>query len=420
MVAENNINYAINTGVKNALVLNDREESGSGTIKFSVKNGVVTVTGTAGSSTSFFSFNFTGISGRFKLNGCPSGGSETTYLQRIYTADGSMSKGVDTGAGTAEFTLDPNVSYQWTIRIQANYAIQNSLVFRPMMYQADTDGSTFQTGALPNYELTTLEAEDREALAEEIDASAKNMLQNTGTTTTISGVTFTVNSDGSVSTYGTSTAANITFEINPSFTFKSGTTYVLSGCPTGGSPDGYRLCTMGTTYMDDYGNGNGSVNVGDNSSRRVAIYIKNSGTNLGTSSSPKIFYPMVCTKAAFGVSSKFVPYRPNWDFVCNSVVDLTDMISSFTVNSSKPVTIKLRRDGSFAMLMFGFVQTIGQVHWYIQSPLTGDALSVIDAITGSTVSQSVITFNYTYSTATLTISASTSGNCNFVLIRSAY
>lgn len=97
------------------------------------------------------------------------------------------------------------------------------------------------------------------------------------------------------------------------------------------------------------------------------------------------------------------------------------MISSFVVNSSKPVTIKLRRDGSFSMLMFGFVQTIGQVHWYVhQTPLSGDTLSVIDAITGQAVSQSVISFNYNYSTSTLTISASTSGNCNFVLIRSAY
>lgn len=111
---------------------------------------------------------------------------------------------------------------------------------------------------------------------------------------------------------------------------------------------------------------------------------------------------------------------PNYDLVCNSVIDLNDMISSFTVNSSKSVTIKLRRDGSFSMLMFGFVQTIGQVHWYVQSPLSGDTLSVIDAITGQAVSQSVISFSYNYSTSTLTISASTPGNCNFVLIRSAY
>lgn len=95
------------------------------------------------------------------------------------------------------------------------------------------------------------------------------------------------------------------------------------------------------------------------------------------------------------------------------------MIGSFVVNSSKSVSIKLRRDSSFTMLMFGFVQTIGKVHWYIESN-TSTSVSVIDAITGAAVSQSVISFAYSESTKILTISAATSGNCNFVLIRSAY
>ena len=37
---------------------------------------------------------------------------------------------------------------------------------------------------------------------------------------------------------------------------------------------------------------------------------------------------MLCTKAAFGVSSKFVPYRPNWDLVWEAInlVEITNEI----------------------------------------------------------------------------------------------
>ena len=300
---QTNILYAINTGVKNALVIKDRETDGAGTIHFSAKDGIVTVTGTNGSNTSFFTVNFTGISGRFKLNGCPSGGSDNTYLQRIYTADGSIAIGIDRGSGTAEFTLNPNVEYQWTIRIQANYAIQNSLVFKPMLYQADTDGSTFQTGALPNYDLTRLQSEDRAGLIDVVDSGAKNILN-------ISNATFgdrskvTFNSDGSVTGAITDDTrywswANSEFK----FTLPAGS-YVL-----------YCVVTSGT-------NANWGVALRKSDNSEVAVvnsytgkdfveFTLTSATEVGFMG--KIFdrrmYVMICTKAAFGVSPKFVPYR---------------------------------------------------------------------------------------------------------------
>lgn len=328
-IDQSNILYAINTGVKNALVIKDRESDGAGTIHFSAKNGIVTVTGTNGSNTSFFTINFTGISGRFKLNGCPSGGSDNTYLQRIYTADGSIAIGIDRGSGTAEFTLDPNVEYQWTIRINANYAIQNSLVFRPMLYQADTDGSVFQTGALPNYDLTRLEAEDRASLAEVVDSGAKNELQPTWTTQEINGVKFTVGSDGVIT--ATTTGTRTSAAIYPLLSRYSGTKMtgkVMSISPKGGTNASYYVAAeqadspwhnVGT----DYGDGVVISSEANNKDINVNIVIpaNYSPNNLK-------FQPMICTKAAFGVSQKFVPYKTTFD---NNMIKVATWITSFSI-----------------------------------------------------------------------------------------
>ena len=302
--------YAINTGVKNALVINDRETDGSSTIHFSAKNGVVTVTGTCGSNTSFFSINFTGISGRFKLNGCPSGGSDNTYLQRIYTADGSLAIGIDRGSGTAEFTLDPNVKYQWAIRIQGNYAIQNRLVFRPMLYQADTDGSTFQTGSLPNHDLTHLEAEDRTALAEAVDSGAKNLLKCFDTYSA-GGITQT-SSNGVVSaTWAAIGSSNAYCRINEDLKLTPGR-YICTGLQVSNASHYLHLELDGTT-VDDAVTTDGFEFTVPNTSGTYRLFL-GVKANTAAQSSPITVKPMICAKAAFNISQKFVPYaKTNYD-----------------------------------------------------------------------------------------------------------
>lgn len=290
-----NILYSLNTGVKNALVIPDRtSEVNNSTLKFVSEKGIVTVTGTNASSTAFFTVNFTGISGRFKLNGCPSGGSDNTYLQRIYTADGSLAIGIDRGSGTSEFTLNPNVEYQWTIRINANYAIQNSLVFKPMLYQADTDGSTFQTGALPNSDLTRLEAEDRAALAEEIDAGAKNLWAN-GTSGTISGW-------------------RATFQIGQ--TLKKGTYIIYFDSLTSTDTDADTcqiIAINGTTQVSNSAQcprGNKVYTILEISADANALWIYSSNSSgTGDGDTANFTNGMICTKAAFIASQKFVPWQ---------------------------------------------------------------------------------------------------------------
>lgn len=335
---QENILYAINTGVKNALVINDRETDGSGNIHFSAKDGIVTVTGTNGSNTSFFVINFTGISGRFKLNGCPSGGSDNTYLQRIYTADGSIAKGIDRGSGTDEFTLDSNVEYQFAIRIQSNYAIQNALVFRPMLYQADTDGSTFQTGSLPNHDLTRLEAEDRASLAEVVDSGAKNKIDIADVTTTGSSfvldhVAISLSAGSHVFSYTSNQSTSGDIEL----ILRNGTTVLADHTVTSKSGRIEIPFTL--------------ASAADN----ITLYSVRAGTYSDF---------MICTLAAWKVSQKFVPYRYDpyttvWQNLANATL--------YARRNGRTVTI----NGYVDNLLFtsGTALTLGTINNEIGKPV---------------------------------------------------
>ena len=67
----------------------------------------------------------------------------------------------------------------------------------------------------------------------------KNLLKNTAVSTTIRGVTFTVNKDGSVTANGTATAT-ADISISTKKPILSGD-YILTCCPAGGSVDSYRV-----------------------------------------------------------------------------------------------------------------------------------------------------------------------------------
>ena len=98
----------------------------------------------------------------------------------------------------------------------------------------------------------------------------KNLLQVTGTTETINGVTFTPQADGSVKVSGTATAYTV-YTLG-TFTTKAGLDYILSGCPAGGSAftydlgignlgtdkgDGFTFSVDGSTYAVTIGVFNG-------------------------------------------------------------------------------------------------------------------------------------------------------------------
>jgi len=85
--------------------------------------------------------------------------------------------------------------------------------------------------------------------------SGKNRLENTSTSGQKQGLTFTKNADGSI-TVTDSANQNTVWNVG-SVVCKANTKYILSGCPSGGSDNNYRLQTqsIGGTQYFDYGDG---------------------------------------------------------------------------------------------------------------------------------------------------------------------
>lgn len=117
--------------------------------------------------------------------------------------------------------------------------------------------------------------------------TGKNLIAPINTTATINDVTFTVNSDGTISTSGIASAYT-TFYIASKIPFKGGMAYELSGCPAGGSSNTYRMSLSGV-YTTDFGSGGIFTPECDiNSDVRIQV---NAGTNMnGLTFKPMLRY----------------------------------------------------------------------------------------------------------------------------------
>lgn len=128
----------------------------------------------------------------------------------------------------------------------------------------------------------------------------KNLLQNTASSQTKNGVTFTVNNDGSVTCNGT--ASNNTF-------FKIGDlslasqSYILTGCPSDGGNDSYELrCYKnGNIKGEDVGNG---FNINESIDGYIEIRIAS-----GYTCDNLTFYPMI--RKAVIEDDTYEPYIEN-------------------------------------------------------------------------------------------------------------
>lgn len=140
-----------------------------------------------------------------------------------------------------------------------------------------------------------------------INTGSKNVLKITGSTQTISGITFTVNEDQTITVNGTATST-ATFVVTNNATaiqIPDGQ-YILSGCPSGGGNSTYDLrwylySTGSSAY--DYGSGASISKTGNTTTSNIAIIIRS-----GQTVNNLTFKPMVrSTQVANGT---FQPYAP--------------------------------------------------------------------------------------------------------------
>lgn len=134
---------------------------------------------------------------------------------------------------------------------------------------------------------------------------------------------------------------------------------------------------------------------------RFRVYFNTTGT---------ISNIMICKLSDWKISQKYVPYR-------TTLNTLTYRMRSYTVSSGAPVIMPLVRSETFTMILFGFVQTIGNVFWAIEN-LSGNTLTIRNVFTGDVVQQSALNFSLNVGDHMLTITTNISGNSNFMIMAS--
>ena len=127
----------------------------------------------------------------------------------------------------------------------------------------------------------------------------KNLLNVTATTQTVSGVTFTVNSDGSIKANGTATA-DIDFTVG-TYTLKAGTAIKYNGS-TGGSASTYWVVYSGYQKAGS-GDGTADRTASETDWTDAPLYI---GIAEGTTVTNQMFYPMI--RLASVADGTFAPY----------------------------------------------------------------------------------------------------------------
>lgn len=132
--------------------------------------------------------------------------------------------------------------------------------------------------------------------------SGKNIVENIGTTTTVSGLTITKNSDGSFTANGTSTAVVAwTVNYNLEKILKSGQQYILSGCTGGNYSSTYALRVADANGSAKAISVNGDASfTADGTAKSLQLLVR-SGQTLNNVT----FYPMI---RVAGTDATYEPY----------------------------------------------------------------------------------------------------------------
>ena len=116
------------------------------------------------------------------------------------------------------------------------------------------------------------------------------------------GVTFTINTDSSISVSANSSTKDVWFKLSNNFIYSANTDYILSGCPQGGSTSSYFI-ESDSLNIRDTGN-SATIVCTSEYTDNIFICVKASSTFDNYT-----FYPMLCTKAAWTISHTYQPYN---------------------------------------------------------------------------------------------------------------
>lgn len=186
-------------------------------------DGTVTANGT---STGYSQFNAvtTLEAGTYTLSGVA---SPVNIQIRNNTTDALIA------SGNTTFTLTESTEVKCRLVVSLSGQTANNVIVRPQVELGST-----ATSFAPYENICPISGVESVT----VKRTGKNMLGHSTTSRTINGVTFTVNSDGSISTSGTATATAdfwLTLEAQNNLGALENT--VLSGCPSNGAPEKYTI-----------------------------------------------------------------------------------------------------------------------------------------------------------------------------------
>lgn len=201
-------------------------------ITFTVNSdGSVTVSGTATAQAYFkLQQSFSLKKGQYFLSGCPAGGSGGTYSLYLSTSDYKFYK-ADIGNGIY-INAEDDKTVSIVINIVKDTTVEN-LVFKPQLELGST--ATAYTPYISDLSSVN------------VTRCGKNLIPYPyyNTTKTENGVTFTVNTDGSIALSGASTGQATFYFMYGSLSLKKGTTYTFS------ASEDYNFSGSATLYIYD-------------------------------------------------------------------------------------------------------------------------------------------------------------------------
>ena len=271
-----------------------------------------------------------------KLSGSPPGGSLSRgHKIRFNYQDGNFVD--DYGEGVI-IIPDETYSSTWFVQISISNGITvSNLKFYPMITVPSYEGEY-----VPYVKSNSQLAKDIENIAGEPEAistivnvlGSKNICQNTAATQIVNGITYTVNSDKTVTANGTVTSGqpHSYLDLGSEIVLRKEVTYKITGCPSGG---GFQTAYMFYLYNSSrslYDEGNGieyTPSADEAFSARIIVY-----SAAGTVSN-LLFKPMICPKSI--ADDTYVPYAmTNRDLTDNrSYVGM--VIHSTTLNTMAKV-----------------------------------------------------------------------------------
>lgn len=309
----------------------------SGTVKLTVnEDKSITVSAnsypvTLDSTTTFFFFGTASAAvpnifkGK-KFVGCPSGGASGTYRIIIQefsstTPSGAIAESSDIGEGANISTGDYIRMY---IRLGSGYQLTSALTFKPMISLPELGLSydDYVPYAKTNRQLT----EDSVTWDDLSEVGAVNYCNFDTASRTKKGYTFT-NNKGVVHVTGSRTSGETgNIDFNKTISLKAGT-YKLTGCPSGGSDDTWRLLlniNNSAQYSFDYGDGAEFTLSADSDNVKIYCTIMSAYSD----SVDMYFKPMI---ADADYSGGYVPYaKTNRELT----EEATPQEVAYTINSS--------------------------------------------------------------------------------------